>query len=468
MMVGPPRDQDKDNVVEGQGVLITLAQPPTQARNRKRHRRQTGDSPFGSLFDEWPVEMDRLVMSPEKEKSPPSAAVKSSASSKDAFSGIRIRQYEGDTKKNSTAKAAVSKTQEKKATTTRSRNRSKTSDAVPVVLGKQEDNAPYSLPSAEANNAPAFYEQADSEKPRRAPKPADEEVLGLPPLNERIDLDYANYLRRIAQLYAENPRRAPALPGVNDISNAFDESRNQFLRPFDAEKNPESATTTEPAFQTTTPLFYVIEDPREPRRQRLLKLREQVDGPTTTTTLKPLPRFDSKFELPYIVDKEAAFTLTNGAKVTDYEWIGIYDQCQQRRIPLVSLSNVDPPKEEKIMPISGWSHNVTSYRVHILNCNTLLVPGFVYDGRNSSAHTYFMVGVGQFPENIERQVKAIVVGQRPGEGLRSYRGEDVLLRLPRPYRTFDIDFISIYNTDEQKSYGHVIIPSLLVPPCPEE
>lgn len=74
----------------------------------------------------------------------------------------------------------------------------------------------------------------------------------------------------------------------------------------------------------------------------------------------------------------------------------------QRHIPLASLVDVDPPREEKvhicttlnkiiqfklpkqIMPLSGWSHNVTSYRLHILNCNTILIPSFHYDGRNTT------------------------------------------------------------------------------------
>jgi len=78
-------------------------------------------------------------------------------------------------------------------------------------------------------------------------------------------------------------------------------------------------------------------------------------------------------------------------------------------------------------------------------------------------------------------VKATVVGNRRygacsgklskiiyrEDPLKNYNGEDVLLRLPKGYRTFDIDFISIYNTDLRKSFGHVIIPSLLVPPCAE-
>lgn len=55
----------------------------------------------------------------------------------------------------------------------------------------------------------------------------------------------------------------------------------------------------------------------------------------------------------------------------------------QKHIPLVSLRDIDPPREEKIMPLSGWAHNITSYRVHILNCNTILIPGFTYDSNSA-------------------------------------------------------------------------------------
>lgn len=133
------------------------------------------------------------------------------------------------------------------------------------------------------------------------------------------------------------------------------------------------------------------------------------------------------------------------------------------------MRNVEPPQEERIMPISGWSHNVSSYRVQILNCNTILVPGFNFEPEeNARGSTYFVAGIGQFPDNIEKQVKISVVGERPNAPLRQYKNEDVLLRLPRTYRTFDIDFMSIFNTLEQKSYGHVVIPSLLVPPCTDD
>jgi len=49
--------------------------------------------------------------------------------------------------------------------------------------------------------------------------------------------------------------------------------------------------------------------------------------------------------------------------------------------------------------------------------------------------------------------------------LRAYRNEDLLIRLPVGWKTFDINFISIFNADERVSYGHSIIPPVIVPPC---
>uniref|UniRef100_A0A915C876 DM13 domain-containing protein n=1 Tax=Parascaris univalens TaxID=6257 RepID=A0A915C876_PARUN len=229
--------------------------------------------------------------------------------------------------------------------------------------------------------------------------------------------------------------------------------------------------TPSPALKST-PLYYVIEDPRAKRRRPKERSKGIISASehqmaTTDPSMATNVHFDRKYALPVVDDKTAAFALTNGAKIVDYQWIGLYDQCRKRAIPLLSLKGIDPPREEKISPISGWSHNVTSYRVQILNCNSLLIPGFVYNDTGAPPGTFFYVGIGHFPDNIEKQVRTGVVGHPLNEPLRSYMREDVMLRLPKTYRTFDIDFLSIYNEVEKRSYGHVVIPSLLVPPCSE-
>ena len=75
----------------------------------------------------------------------------------------------------------------------------------------------------------------------------------------------------------------------------------------------------------------MITDPHEKRRrERLEEMRKEE-----RQNLRPLPStpppspINHKFGLPSINVKAAAFTLTNGAKITDYLWIGLYDQCEK-------------------------------------------------------------------------------------------------------------------------------------------
>ncbi|KAI6188631.1 Protein Skeletor, isoforms D/E [Aphelenchoides besseyi] len=270
----------------------------------------------------------------------------------------------------------------------------------------------------------------------------------------KLDVNYSDLVRRLENL--EYPRRAPSRVQAANAIEKFN----------DTTRHVQSQTETA---KSTTPLFFVVDDPHRAHRDRILQQLRESEGPSSTTTTKPLAPLDPRFALSDINEQLGIFVLSNGAKLSDYHWFGVYNHCEQKHVELVSLRGVDPPREERIMPLSGWSHNVSSYRVHILNCNTILVPGFNFDPEEDArGSTYFVAGIGQFPDNIEKQVKVIVVGERQNVPLRRYQNEDVLLRLPRTYRTFDIDFLSVYNTHEQKSYGHVIVPSLLVPPCSDD
>lgn len=62
--------------------------------------------------------------------------------------------------------------------------------------------------------------------------------------------------------------------------------------------------------------------------------------------------------------------------------ISLNKKYLKRTIPLLSLEGIDPPHEEKIGALLGQSHNVTSHRVQILNCNTIFIPGFVFNQGN--------------------------------------------------------------------------------------
>ncbi|KAL3095328.1 hypothetical protein niasHS_007427 [Heterodera schachtii] len=506
MMIGPPRTEDKDNVVPGHGILLTMAHEPAAVRHKmkraKRGATRTGDGRGDQKHQRkqqqflgyWPAEFDHLLMEPtpaEVKTEPKQQQQKKEGvvTNKVNLSNTSVTDQliqnarlilDNDQRLLPSPAAAfvpspngtVSLPSLPSSPTTTATTTAMIS--VPAIATVNATSLTSSRAPSSSSPSPVAIHPTISTKAATSSAP----IILLP--NKRSKEGHQSQKQTLAKEMATDfageskggreseIRRAPARQNAEDEWAKANELDEKGIPP--TQRTAPKLSTTTPA--TTTAHFWVIKDPREARRERLLQLRRKLDPnpepPTTTTTSAPLLPLSPQFELHRIRDKLVTFSLTNGAKITQYKWIGLWNQCNRRHIPLVSLRDVDPPREEKIMPLSGWSHNVTSYRLHILNCNTILIPSFHYDSRNTTRNTFFFVGVGQFPEAVEQQVKANVVGTRPGEPLRSYKGEDLMLRLPRPYRTFDIDFISIFNMDEQKSFGHVIMPSLLVPPCPDD
>ncbi|CAJ0584022.1 unnamed protein product, partial [Mesorhabditis spiculigera] len=174
------------------------------------------------------------------------------------------------------------------------------------------------------------------------------------------------------------------------------------------------------------------------------------------------------FSIPIVENGKAAFLLTNGAALADYRWIGLYNQCTKEPVPLISLDGLDPPREEIVAPIQGKNKRITSGPVRILNCNTILVPDFVFQEKSEKPASFFFVGIGTFPNKIEGQRRARVLGFEGDEPLENYHGDDVMIRLPNGLRTFDVDFLAIYNEVKDEYMAFVTLPSVLVPPCAEE
>lgn len=578
MMIGPPRSDDTENLVDGHGVLLPVLQGASAKKFKRRRLRRRVPMAFSGnsyQFQGWPLEFDHLLVGgpvavsndtkKDSENSPvPSkprfrgmnvepksllSHAKAMNDSKNATQKVSVsieapQNNKVDASNHSTVSSftqqfstispvfrAITPNTEKERTSAdisnvtssysistptnkpqkghhhhRKTHRRTTSTITTLQTPAESTTITDSTTEASskklitesttempniANKIPSTIHPKDQINAKERTENVSKETYTMSSQSsEKLEQKSRTSFQKSRETSAKELRRAPSrTPSANmnnakflgendieDISGQKDQFSGFFGQPTTQKpaqifiKN--SSFSPAPGAKTTTPLFWVIKDPREARRQRLLTLRKRLESPenetlTTTTTKAPFVPFDKQFELPKIRDKLVTFTLTNGAKITQYKWIGLYNQCTNRHIPLVSLRDVDPPREEKIMPLSGWSHNVTSYRLHILNCNTILVPSFHYDGRNSTRNTYFFAGIGQFPD-VERQLKVIVVGSKPGEALRDYRGEDVLLRLPKTFRTFDVDFISLYNTDEKKSFAHVLIPSLLVPPCAED
>ncbi|EPB74954.1 hypothetical protein ANCCEY_05971 [Ancylostoma ceylanicum] len=239
----------------------------------------------------------------------------------------------------------------------------------------------------------------------------------------------------------------------------------------ETEEREESVNRLLPTFKMIDSLISFSKKEKLQQRQEktsppFLKLHDDLSTNEVGATPKAV-NYDSSFSLPPAQDEQVAFLLTNCGRLSDYKWIGLYDQCKNVSIPIISLEDVDPPREEEVGPMIGQERNISSGSVRILNCNTILVPDLYFEANQKSPNSFFFVGTGNVT-NVVQQTKARTIGYELGDPLESYAGDDVMVRLPRGIRSFDVDFLSIFNEDEKKTYGHVELPSLLVPPCVDE
>ena len=204
----------------------------------------------------------------------------------------------------------------------------------------------------------------------------------------------------------------------------------------------------------TKPLYRIVEDPRERRRQLRVQQQHQEDvdlaQQTTFARTTPSPiasptTIDRRLELPVSDTDERVITLNmvDGAKLTDYAWIGMYDRCTKvcregcldetsdclyRRELRTSHSKVsDRPMSRRLRPsldgIIMSARMRCDYSTAIrYSCRDLYSRAAmrrtpVGDGWDNTHHsfieTHFYVGVGDFPHYIVKQIRAIVVGESP-------------------------------------------------------
>jgi hypothetical protein len=55
----------------------------------------------------------------------------------------------------------------------------------------------------------------------------------------------------------------------------------------------------------------------------------EFEKTTTTTTSTPVKPLDSRFALPESREQLGIFLLSNGGKLSDYHWFGLYNHCDQ-------------------------------------------------------------------------------------------------------------------------------------------
>ncbi|GMR61780.1 hypothetical protein PMAYCL1PPCAC_31975 [Pristionchus mayeri] len=180
----------------------------------------------------------------------------------------------------------------------------------------------------------------------------------------------------------------------------------------------------------------------------------------TTGPFKP-----TEFSLPRLDGARASFSLREHGKLSDFRWIGIYDQCTKKAYQLHEIAGSEIPDLESVTAMKGVAANVSSESVQIVNCNTIVIQNFYFLKDTKRPNTFFHVGTGVYPLSVQSHQRVRVLGKELDDALESVNGKDLVVKLPDGIRTFDVDFLMVFNEDSNRAYGHTFIPSLLVPPC---
>lgn len=88
------------------------------------------------------------------------------------------------------------------------------------------------------------------------------------------------------------------------------------IQVFNSADKFQGSTQRPPNSKTTTPLFYVVEDPHRGHRERILQQLIEFERTTSTTTQSPIKPLDSRFVLSEAREQLGIFLLSNGAKLT--------------------------------------------------------------------------------------------------------------------------------------------------------
>ncbi|CAG9858851.1 unnamed protein product [Phyllotreta striolata] len=160
-------------------------------------------------------------------------------------------------------------------------------------------------------------------------------------------------------------------------------------------------------------------------------------------------------------NKDFTLVLPDKKKITDIKWFAIYDIWSQNTFGDISIpEGFEPPTVQKVSPLVGKVHGITTESVEILDAKRIRLNQFSYDGKAKEA--FFWVGVGAQPVS-----KGFVVPDEYGylDPLRAYKNMTITLEIPGDKTVFDIDWFSIFDHDTKQSFASIIIPEALnVPP----
>ncbi|VVC37406.1 DM13 domain,DOMON domain [Cinara cedri] len=159
-------------------------------------------------------------------------------------------------------------------------------------------------------------------------------------------------------------------------------------------------------------------------------------------------------------NEHLTITLPEGLTLHDIKWFYVW--CEDFSVNFGDIKipyNLDYPKPQKIDSLSGI-HGVSSENIVVVDAQTLLIPGFSYDGEAPDAK--FWVGAGDKPTP-----QGIRVADENGKEvtLRRYDRKTIVLTLPDDLTVFDIGHFGVWCEAFTVDFGHVPVPSVLnVPP----
>lgn len=148
-------------------------------------------------------------------------------------------------------------------------------------------------------------------------------------------------------------------------------------------------------------------------------------------------------------------------KIQSLKWLSIWDIRDNRNFADIYIPDgFSPPSAQRIAEFSRESHGVRSGPLVVLDSKRIRIENFFYDGSSNS--TYFWVGTGPVPSSSGKRIPDELGYLEP---LSRYEGETLTLHLPGEMTIFDIDWISIWDEEDQVSFGSVSFPDgLNIPP----
>jgi len=162
------------------------------------------------------------------------------------------------------------------------------------------------------------------------------------------------------------------------------------------------------------------------------------------------------------LNEEFTINLPDNKQIVEIKWFSVYDISSQDNYGDIYIpEGFEPPGYQALTDMGGKSNGVRSLPVIVMDSKSVKLPGFHYDGLGGDV--YFFAGEGPQPSS-----KGYIIPDELGylSPIRRYEEEDVILQLPGEITVFNIDWIAVYNIEQKKNLGHVIIPEgLNIPPA---